>query len=64
MEFVDTTGQPRRDSEVQEALDFVSKEMVRHPLAMSPDGFPYTIHFSTIRAALRELLDRRAKDPK
>jgi hypothetical protein len=55
----DVTGQPRSNRDVEEALAYVSKQIVTDPMAMSKDGVPRTIHYIVIRAALQELLDLR-----
>jgi len=55
------TGVVRSQSEVEDALRFISEQLIKYPLAMSPAGFPYTIHFTVIRHALQELLARRAR---
>jgi len=55
----DVTYAPRPERDIEEALAFVSKQMVIDPAGMSKDGVPRTIHYIVIRAALQELLDLR-----
>ena len=56
MNFVDATGQPRPDSDIEQALTWVSKKIVR-PDLKDPEG---VICCVTIRGALQELLQLRA----
>jgi hypothetical protein len=55
MEFIDKTGQPRPDQEIEEALHWVKKKIIR-PDFSDPEG---TIHCITIKDALEELLKVR-----
>ena len=55
MEIKDLTGTPRRDDEVEAALQAVKEKIVRHPLADPA----MTIHYITIKDALEELLASR-----
>lgn len=52
MEFVDTSGQPRRTDDIEAALLWVKKGIVR-PDFRDPEG---VIHRVTIKDALEELL--------
>lgn len=56
----DVTGTPRSEREVQEALDYVTKQMIKDPLCRSFEGEPRLLHYVVIRDALRELLAMRA----
>lgn len=56
----DVTGTPRSERAVQEALDYVTKQLVIDPAGMSKDGVPRAIHYIVIKDALRELLAMRA----
>ena len=57
MEFVDKTGQPRSDEELQEAIHCVEVIMVKHSLVLPL----FTVHAGTIRACLLELQLLRKK---
>lgn len=52
MVFIDKTGQPCSDEEIQEALKAVEEIMVKHATALPL----FTLHAGIIRAALKELL--------
>jgi hypothetical protein len=56
LDFVDATGQPRPDDDIEMALAWVSKKIIR-PDFKDPEG---VICCVTIREALQELLQIRA----
>jgi len=56
MNMVDVTGQPRPDSDIEQAIVWVSKKIIR-PDLKDPEG---VICCVTIRQALQELLQLRA----
>jgi len=65
MEFVDASGKPRPDEDLEAALQAVKVWIVREPLAKGPDGIPRMIHLVVINDALKELLAiRKANSPK
>lgn len=51
MEFIDKSGEPRSDEELEEAIDCVKTIMVKHPLALPL----FTVHALLIVDCLREL---------
>ena len=55
MVFVDKTGQPRSDEELQEAIDCVKVIMVKHSLVLPL----FTVHALTIKDCLEELQNLR-----
>lgn len=55
-EFKDITGQLRSRRDVEDALAFVTREMVLNPLAMSKEGTPVLLHYIVIRDVLRTYL--------
>ena len=56
MEFVDKSGQPRSNKDLEEALSQVEKSMAVDVLKIPPNLVVYLI---TIRAALKELIEIR-----
>jgi len=50
-EFIDKTGEPRSDEELQEAIDCVKEIMVKHSTALPL----FTVHALLILDCLREL---------
>jgi hypothetical protein len=56
IDMEDTTGTPRPERDIEEALKYVTKQMVIDPMAMSKDGVPRIIHYVVIREALQEVL--------
>ena len=56
--MIDRTGQPRRNEEIQEAIDAVLQIMIKQPLVLPL----FTVHAGIILDCLRELQDRRAKN--
>lgn len=61
MEMRDMSGQPRRQEDIEAALQAVKVWIVKEPLAMGPDGSPRVIHLTVIKDALQELLDLRCE---
>jgi hypothetical protein len=59
MDFVDTSGEPRPDVDLEQALQAVKVWIVKEPTAMGPDGLPRVIHLIVIKDALEELLALR-----
>lgn len=59
VEFVDVSGKPRPDQDLEDALQAVKVWIVREPTAMGPDGVPRVIHLIVIKDALEELLTIR-----
>lgn len=55
MEFVDKTGQPRSDEDLQEAIDACKQIMVKQPLVLPL----FTVHAGIIINCLEELQDLR-----
>jgi hypothetical protein len=55
MEFIDASGKPRPDEEIEAALLWVKKQIIR-PNLKDPEG---VICCVTIKDALEELLARR-----
>jgi len=55
MEIVDNSGKPRTDDEINEAIEFLKKEMVT-------ELSPRLVYYPTILEALKELLIRRKVD--
>ena len=58
MQIVDRTGEPRRDKELQEAIDVVNIIIVRHPMVLPL----LTVHAGIIRDCLLELQVKRAAE--
>ena len=58
MQIVDRTGEPRRDKELQEAIDVVNIIIVRHPMVLPL----LTVHAGIIRDCLLELPVKRAAE--
>lgn len=54
------SGQLRSTRDIEEALQFVLREMVQDPVGMTKDGVPRTIYYVVIKDAMRELLERRS----
>lgn len=62
MDIIDSSGLPRPDREVEDALHAVKVWIVKEPTAMGPDGAPRVFHLIVIKDALEELLAlRRAR---
>ena len=53
MEFIDTTGKPRSDQEIKEAIEAIKREMVMG------EPKPIMIFYTTIINGLEELIQRR-----
>lgn len=51
MTFIDMTGQPRSDEELQEAIDIVKQIMTKHSLVLPL----FTLHAACILNCLEEL---------
>jgi len=57
MEFIDTSGKPRSDEEISQAIDQIEKEIVKADFS-NPSLY---MQFIPIKEALEELLSLRAK---
>ena len=59
----DARGKPRPREDYQAALDCISSEIVRNPMAMAKDGQPLMIHYIVMIELLKERLTTLAPEP-
>ena len=58
----DANGRPRPRADYQAALDCISNEIVRNPMAMAQNGEPLLIHYIVLRELLQERLATLPED--
>lgn len=57
-EIIDTTGQPRKDEDIREAIKVIEKQILTGILKLPPE---LAVQLMTIRQSLQELLEIRNK---